>query len=210
MKLPPPALVIFDWDDTLVDNYAAIHTAINAARAAFALPIWSLTETRENCRLALTEIFPQWFGAAWPQARDIFYDSFAAHHLAMLTIKPEAVTLLDILTARAIPLAVNSNKRKDYLRQEIAHLGWGHYFSCVVGAGDVQRGKPDPVGVQHIRTHCGIGDDQTLWFVGDNAVDEATAIAGDCLPIIITQHNPNNSVNDTYIMPDISSLITAI
>ena len=180
-----PPLVIFDWDDTLVDTYPAIHAAINAARAAFGLPAWSLAEARVNCRLALKESFPQWFGAEWERAGRIFYDTFAKEHLRLFTAKRGAVDLLRFLRAKAIPLAVNSNKKSLYLRKEISFLEWDGYFHAVVGADDVSKGKPDPAGVNRIKAECGIGAAEKAWYIGDNAVDCATARAGECLPVIL-------------------------
>lgn len=178
--LPKPDLVIFDWDDTLVDNYAAIHAAINAARAAFGQPEWSLAETRSQCRLALREIFPVWFGAEWEKAQEIFYKTFAERHIELLKIKTGSDDLLAALQARKVKLAVNSNKNARYLRAEINHLKWDHYFGKVVGAGDVPHGKPAPDGVNAIRNHFGTTPEQTCWYVGDNDTDAATAAAGGC------------------------------
>ena len=180
-----PALVIFDWDDTLVDNYAAIHAAINAARARFGKPVWNLEETRVQCRRALNEIFPEWFGADWLTAKEVFYDVFAAEHIRCLQVKPGAVQLLDAFTRAGIPLALNSNKRNDFLRREVAHLGWDKYFTVLVGAGDVARGKPAPDGINHIRQVLAVTADAVVWFVGDNDLDAQTALSGGCLPILL-------------------------
>lgn len=187
-ELPRPELVIFDWDDTLVDNYAAIHASINAARAAFGQPAWTLAEARQNCRIALREIFPVWFGAEWPKAQEIFYATFAAEHIAHLRPKPFAAELLTALTARHIPLAINSNKQSGYLQTEIAHLGWSHSFAAVIGAGDVEKGKPAPEGINKIRQITGIASSQ-IWFVGDNQVDCDTARAGGCHAVIIGEQD---------------------
>ncbi len=194
-----PALIIFDWDDTLVDNYAAIHAAINAARAHFNKPVWSLEETRLKCRTALHEIFPYWFGDAWMQARDVFYRVFSEEHIAHLRIKPGAPELLAAITHVGIPVAVNSNKSSDFLRQEVAHLGWDSYFSVLVGAGDVPRGKPAPDGVHHIRQILALSASSPTWFVGDNDMDVQTARAGGCLPILLQPHKENEGVREGVV-----------
>lgn len=183
-ELPRPELIIFDWDDTLVDNYAAIHAAINAARAAFGQPAWTLAEARQNCRIALKEIFPVWFGAEWPEAQKIFYATFAAEHIAHLQPKPYAGELLAVLKERRIPLAINSNKQSGYLRAEIKHLGWDSFFTAVIGAGDAEKGKPAPDGINKIRQVTGISSPQ-VWFIGDNQVDCDTALSGGCHTVII-------------------------
>jgi phosphoglycolate phosphatase len=182
-----PALVIFDWDDTLIDNYAAIHVAINAARAHFGQPVWSLEETRVNCRRALNEIFPEWFGTEWQIGKKIFYDVFAVEHIAHLRVLPDAELLLRGIKNARVPIAVNSNKNRDFLRSEIAHLEWTQYFSTLVGAGDVARGKPAPDGVNAIRQELAIPSEALVWFVGDNDLDARTALAGRCLPILLHQ-----------------------
>lgn len=208
MRLPQerPALAIFDWDDTLVDNYAAIHAAINAARAAFNLPVWNLQETRENCRRALTEIFPVWFGGEWEKARVIFYDTFAARHLEFLTVKAGAADVLDFFSAHKIPIAINSNKKSDYLHKEIDYLQWSSYFGVIVGAGDVARGKPAPDGILSIRKKFGTSGKS--WFIGDNILDAETARAGDCLPVII--NHETNMPDDIVHFADMQSLLEVL
>lgn len=190
--------MIFDWDDTLVDSYAAIHAAINAARAAFGMEAWSLEEARHNCRRALTETFPEWFGADWHRARDVFYATFADNHLSLLKAMPGAEDLLDVLCQKKIPLAVCSNKNAAYLRQEISFLGWDRYFGAVAGAGDAPRGKPAPDGIYLICKQLGLKDDSVSWYVGDNDIDIQTAEAGSCLPIILG-NNVSNATLGTWI-----------
>lgn len=206
MNLPDtkPELIIFDWDDTLVDSYAAIHHAINAARGAFQLPTWSLQETRENCRIALREIFPVWFGAEWLKAQDIFYAAFAAEHIALLRDKPGAAELLGILKQQNILLGVNSNKKAQYLREEIEHLSWTDYFRVIIGAGDVERGKPAPDGVLRICAECDVSAGKNVWFIGDNAVDDATARACGVLSVIVGEET--GAMLGEVVVPSLSTL----
>ena len=37
-----------------------------------------------------------------------------------------------------------SNKVGNFLRAEVAHLGWADHFRAVIGAGDATADKPDP------------------------------------------------------------------
>ncbi len=199
-----PDLIIFDWDDTLVDSYAAIHHAINAARAAYQLPVWSLAETRENCRIALREIFPVWFGAEWEAAQEVFYRAFAAEHIRLLKKKAGADALLMLLQQKRITLSVNSNKKAQYLRNEIEHLNWTDYFRVIIGAGDVERGKPAPDGVLRICAECGVQPMKNVWFVGDNAVDDATARACGILPIIVREET--DEMLGEVVFPNLDAL----
>ncbi|MFM7608026.1 MAG: HAD family hydrolase, partial [Alphaproteobacteria bacterium] len=68
-----PRAILFDWDNTLVDGWAAIEAGLNAAFREFGLPLWNRTQVLANVRRALRESFPELFGADWERARDIFY-----------------------------------------------------------------------------------------------------------------------------------------
>ena len=43
-----PEAIIFDWDDTLADNWESIHGALNASLRAMNQPTWSLKKTKSN------------------------------------------------------------------------------------------------------------------------------------------------------------------
>ena len=70
-----PAVLLYDWDNTLVDGWAGIAAALNAAFTAFAMPEWTVADTRERVRVSLRDSFPVMFGTEWERARDIFYSA---------------------------------------------------------------------------------------------------------------------------------------
>ena len=104
-----PTAILWDWDNTLVDGWAAIHAGLNAAYAAFGLPRWSIEEVKTRVRRSLRDSFPDIFGAGWQTARDIFYAEVRARHLEVLRPLAGAAEALDAAAALA-PLRVVSNK----------------------------------------------------------------------------------------------------
>ena len=61
MIAPPsvkPSALLFDWDNTLVDGWAAIAAALNAAFAAYGKPLWTVDDTKSRVRVSLKESFP--------------------------------------------------------------------------------------------------------------------------------------------------------
>ena len=46
MSQPRPAVLLYDWDNTLVDGWAAITAALNAVFTEFNHPLWSVEDTR--------------------------------------------------------------------------------------------------------------------------------------------------------------------
>lgn len=171
----PPRILLFDWDDTLVDNWGAITEALNAALAAFGLPPWEVAETRARARHSLRESFPAFFGPGWERARDIFYDTLRRIHLEAVKPRPGAAELL--AATRHFPRGVVSNKQGDLLRREVERLGWGGYFGAVVGAQDAPRDKPDPAPFLRALALLGAAgvEPAEVWYVGDTALDMEAA-----------------------------------
>jgi phosphoglycolate phosphatase len=170
--LPPaPRAILFDWDNTLVDSWGAIHAALNRTLTAMGHPEWSYDETRRRVQRSLRDSFPQLFGERWQEAGEIYYRSFAEVHLAALAPMPGAGDLLELVAARGIYLGVVSNKTGTFLRREAAHLGWDRVFARLVGATDAARDKPAVEPVDLALAGSGIARGPQVWFVGDGAVD---------------------------------------
>jgi phosphoglycolate phosphatase len=173
----PPSVLLYDWDNTLADGWAGIAAALNATFDAFAMPRWTVADTRARVRVALRESFPPMFGAEWERARDIFYAAFAAQHRQNVAPMPGAE---DALAAGAPwPQGVVSNKAGKYLRVEVDHLGWTGHFGTVIGAGDAAADKPDPAPILLALDRLGRPADRSVWYLGDTALDMDTArVAG--------------------------------
>jgi phosphoglycolate phosphatase len=187
-KLPYPSAVIFDWDNTLVDNWGTIAEALNTALVADGQQPWTLEEVKQRAMRALRESFPVWFGDRWEKAREVFYDKFLAIHLDYLQPLPQAAELLTALREANIPLYIVSNKRGDVMRREVAHLGWGQHFVACVGSFDATLDKPHPEPVELALGKGGLKiGDKSIWFVGDTHVDIECANNTGCTAILI--HN---------------------
>lgn len=188
--LIPPRAVLFDWDNTLADNWAAIHAAMNETLAAFGQPHWTLTESRERIKASLRDSFPRLFGAAWRDAMRIYRAAFEREHLTHLREMPGAGAMLAQLRARNLYLGVVSNKSGRYLRVEAAQLGWSGHFDRLVGAQDAAADKPaiEPVDMALAGSAILRGPD--VWFVGDTDIDVACAFNAGCTPVLLRDQPP--------------------
>lgn len=183
-RLPPPRVILWDWDNTLVDGWAAIQAGLNAAFAAFGLPLWTPGEVKARVRRSLRESFPELFGDDWGRAREIFYAEVKARHLAVLSPMPGAQEALEVAASIA-PLGVVSNKQGPLLRAEAAHLGWSPLFRALVGAGDAAADKPDPAPLRLALGPCGSEPGPEVWYIGDTALDMQAARAAGCAAILL-------------------------
>ncbi len=185
--IPPtyPRAVLFDWDNTLVENWLAIQAAFNAALTEAGRPPLDLEQVKYQARHASREIFPKLFGDDWPRARATFYRHFERNHLAGLRLMAGAEAVLDALGEQDVPLAVVSNKKGDLLRREIRHLGWSGRFGAVVGSLDAPADKPDPIPVRLALSLLGLETPVGVWLVGDTDVDMRAAHAAGCVPVLV-------------------------
>ena len=195
-------MLLFDWDNTLVDGWVGITAALNAAFTAFAMPLWSVEDTRNRVRVALRESFPIMFGDEWERARDIFYDRFRADHLSHVVPMAGAADALDASTAW--PRGVVSNKAGHYLRAEVGHLGWSAHFTAVVGAGDARADKPDPAPILMavLEQMSGYSPDASVSaYLGDTALDMVAARAAGVTAVLIGNASHDGGVE--HAAPDI-------
>lgn len=191
MSVHPPAAVLFDWDNTLVDTFPVIHAALADTFRAFGRPPWSEAETRARLRLSLRDGFPKLFGADWERARDVYYGAFEARHLAALKPLDGAEALLEALGRGGVPMGVVSNKTGRYLRAEAAHLGWDRHFTVLVGAGDAPRDKPAREAADMALEAMRLAPGPAVWFLGDTDVDMRLAHAAGLTPVLVGPTGPD-------------------
>ena len=191
MTLVRPRALLFDWDNTLVDTWGAIHHALTVTFEAMGQQPWTLDETRHRVRRSAREAFPVLFGARAEEATGIFYRAFESDHLETLEAHEGAEALLrGLAEAGGYYLAVVSNKRGDLLRREAARLGWDRYFERLVGASDAARDKPAVDAVEMALADSGLAPGPEVWFVGDTDIDMVCATNAGCLPVLLRNEPP--------------------
>ncbi len=191
MTLVRPRALLFDWDNTLIDSWGAIHHALKVTFEAMGRQPWTLDETRQRVRRSAREAFPELFGARAEEAAGIFYQAFESDHLETLEAREGAEALLrGLAESGGYYLAVVSNKRGDLLRREAARLGWDGFFERLVGANDAARDKPAVDAVEMALGDSGLAPGPEVWFVGDTDIDMLCAANAGCLPVLLRAEPP--------------------
>ncbi|MBC8338815.1 MAG: HAD hydrolase-like protein [Alphaproteobacteria bacterium] len=185
-----PRAILFDWDNTLVDSWPTILDALNTTFDAFDMAPWSMDEARVRVRKSMRDSFPALFGDKWRDAGEVFYERYAAIHVERLTPLSGAETMLQAFYEAGIPLAVVSNKKGNYLREEARHLGWDRFFGALIGALDAENDKPHPKPVDMALAPIGIERGPDVWFAGDADIDLECAHNAGLTPILIREHAP--------------------
>lgn len=180
---PAPSVLLYDWDNTLVDAWAGVTAALNATFTAFGMPHWTTEDAKQRVRVSLATGFQTMFGAEWRRARDLFHGAMRDGHLDHLQPMPGAAAAL--AAGQAWPQGVVSNKDGPFLRAEVAHLDWDRHFGAVVGAGDAAADKPDAAPIRLALARLRVPAAPSVWYMGDTALDMQTARAAGVTAVLV-------------------------
>lgn len=209
-----PTVLLFDWDNTLIDSWTVIHAAMNATLEAMGHPRWSRSEAESRIRSSLRDSFPGLFGERWQEAEKIFYDAFERIHLLEMQPLPGALDLLRWASGAGFYMGVVSNKRGPHLRKEAAHLGWDKYFTAIIGARDAARDKPAREHVQMALDPGGLQPGKHVWFIGDTDIDLICGHNNGCVPVLVRPQPPHPGefaeAPPQHYFPELSGLQAAL
>jgi len=172
-----PQIIIFDWDNTLVDSWQCIQTAMNATLTAMRQSPWSMGETQRRVALSLRNAFPALFGDRWEEAREIYFKHYAAIHKDGVVPLAGAAEMLVTLKEMGVRMAVVSNKTGSFLRAEARHLGWDRLFEHLVGAGDAHADKPSAAPVHLALATSGLAPGFSRDGIGPGWLDQRSSSA---------------------------------
>ena len=184
---PPPELVAFDLDGTLVDSVPDIAWCIDRTMPRFGVPARGEALVREWIgngveRLIDRALTGELKGAADPTLRReacaVFLDFYSAHGHERSRVYPGVREGLGALRARGAALACITNKPYAPAVDLLAHLELIDHFELVLGGDSLPRRKPDPLPLIHACSRLGVAVEHSL-FVGDSCNDvEAARAAG--------------------------------
>lgn len=188
--LPRPRAVLFDWDDTIVDNWPLALEALNTALVHMGMEAWTDTQARSGAGGSARDIFTRLFGDRWQEADKVFYDTFNKLVEDKIRIHDHVEDILKKLNDHDVYMAVVSNKRGHLLRKEADRIGFTPYFAKIIGAGDAEKDKPNIEHVHKALEGSGIAAGPDVWFIGDSHVDMLCAKNGNMTGILIETKLP--------------------
>ena len=175
--MPQPRAVVFDFDGTLADSYAAITASVNHVRAHHGLPPLAEPEVRRHVGHGVVHLLHHLVPGADPEADVARY---RAHHPSVLRdgtrLLPGVADTLAALHRAGFRLAVCSNKPRVFTQPLLGMLGLAPLLGAVVGPEDVTRLKPAPDMLRAALRALAAAPAEAL-YVGDMVVDIETARA---------------------------------
>ncbi len=191
-----PDAVVFDLDDTLIDERGGVDGAWRAALAAVPAAsrprlyetlraterwYWSDPGRHRAGRMRLAEarlaIVRRAFATCGYRDQRLtaaVAHSYGAARDAALKLMPAASEVLAVLRARGVALALVTNGSSSRQRQKLARFGLGDRFDAVLIEEELGFGKPDRRIYDAALTQLGAEPAHT-WIVGDDPEWEVAA-----------------------------------
>jgi phosphoglycolate phosphatase len=217
-----PALVMFDLDGTLVDSVPDIASAINRLLADLSLSTvdesvvrsWvgngaeKLVERALRHRAYVSDCANDDNGLSESLAR---FKTHYAQCCAVNTVLYDGVLeCLQALHKQQVPMAIVTNKPREFVPPILSLLGIEHFFSAVLGGDDLPQRKPAPEPLLSCASQLDCAIKASL-MVGDSYNDvEAARRAG--IPIVAVNYGYNHGRPIVDEQPDmiVSSLAELI
>lgn len=184
IELTKPKIILFDWDDTLVDTGHFLRRILHETLDEMEISDLDKQAVVKYSNHSLRDAFPKIFGDRWEEVRDIYYAKIQQLKPDMVATLPHALEAIKFFAEEGILMSVVSNKNATVLREEVKRLGWEHYFHKVVGATDAARDKPWSEPVELALDGIGMADKHGTWFIGDSIVDVQCATNTKCTPML--------------------------
>jgi phosphoglycolate phosphatase len=188
---PPPRLLVFDLDGTLIDSGIDLCNSVNATLAHFGKP--ELPEAvissyiGDGASLLVRRAFGDPEGDSHDEeyvteALTFFLDYYRIHKFDYTHLYPGVLESLEAIRATdpGILMAVLTNKPVNPSRDICAHFGLSRFFFQNYGGNSFHTKKPDPHGIQTLIAEAGaiarraITPAETI-MIGDTDTDVLTA-----------------------------------
>lgn len=171
-------LLIFDLDGTLIDSSEDLALSVNATLRNFGRSELHRDVIQAYVGDGAPALVRRAFGPDAPQETvaeglAFFLKFYRAHALEHTKLYPGIRDVVEQLSTHH-SLAVLTNKPEQISVDIIAALGLADHFPLVYGGDRFANKKPDPIGIQALMAAAGVGQSETI-MIGDTSIDVQTA-----------------------------------
>lgn len=135
-------LLLWGWDNILVDTYPAILAAQNDMLTHFGKEAWTETQSRQAMNTPRHQLIRELFGPEQEAAAWQYYLTSYQKHASHIRLKPGAPEVLQTAKKHGFISVLGSHKQGTLLRTEASAVNLNHFFDRMIGTGDASADKP--------------------------------------------------------------------
>ena len=201
--------ILWDWNGTLLDDLAYGMRVRNSTFPAFGLPAIDSVEEYHRQFTFPIRLYYERAGVTDENFVEVAHAWMGEYvrGFSNVQLHPDAQEVLEAFAKAGLKQVVLSATKRDMLEEQIAHFPIRHYFSSVLGLGDIYAGSKEDIGRQYLQT-CGIAPRETL-MIGDTLhdADVAQAIGANC--VLVSRGHQSRETLLTAGVPVVDSLTEA-
>jgi phosphoglycolate phosphatase len=167
------ALVVFDWDGTLMDSIGRIVRCLHLAIAEIGAEPRTDPQLRDIIGLGVQQATQTLYPGADAAFTEALTRAYRLYYLERDTtptpLYPDAEPVLRTLSDRGFLLAVATGKSRRGLKEALESTGLGHYFDATATS-DEHPSKPHPAMLGHLIERLGVERENAV-MVGDSTFD---------------------------------------
>jgi len=231
-----PSVMLFDWHGTLVDTLDVMYQTIEEMlKRLDEFDLVDLIASEDACRteadkklvryirifrrlpprvlaerrVSRTDIFDAIFHdrLAIVRAHAAYDDIYRRFYGAARPFEAGVQSHLRALAALGIRLGVATNRSREFLDAELAHVEngqWLQLFATTAAGDEVTRRKPDPDVLLRALSDVGVAPGPHVWYVGDSVADVLAAHAAGIVSVFYNgAHWPGDWLEQVFPDPAI-------
>ena len=187
-----PQIVIFDYNDTLVDSWPIALKVFNDCLIHLGHRPMTPAEQYALPYIPDPELLSIITSKPLNKTYKIYDKFYNCHHKRPDPPIKGAVDLLTYLKEEHVDLILISNKPSKLLHKTLRQMKWD-MFDSVIGAGDLSVTKPDPKVVELAIKGKKVASKE-IWFVGDAYTDMQCASGSNVFPIWVKEKAKGNFI----------------
>ena len=169
------ALIVYDFDGTLVDTLFDIADSVNLTLADLSLSQLPRETIRKYVGKGVEHLMSQTLDDTdftdIPQAVSLFKKHYSENLVKHTDFYPHGRDILEHFKNKK--QAICSNKPEGFVRQILESLNGLQPFDAILGGDSVKSKKPDPEGLNSILEQLNVSADEAV-LIGDSPVDIET------------------------------------
>ncbi|MBE6455121.1 MAG: HAD family hydrolase [Alphaproteobacteria bacterium] len=196
-------LIIWDWDNTLMNTRPAVTEGLQDVCRFYQLPDITPADVLNVMTNHRGDFWQRNFGENVPQAVARYVEYYRSH---MDMVKPfdQTESVLNFIRSLNLPQIILSNKNHESLVEEVKRHQLDEYFEVIQGTNG-PLGKPD---VAFVAPHLNLFKPERIILIGDGVSDMLMAQNLNAEAILV--HQPDNTLPHHHYCENLSDVLSVL